>query len=128
MSIFMLYFCLRLEIQQEVLMLPSEMVILMAIVVNKNFGKELLTRPMDITSEYIGYLYNSLVNRGYLKHKATAGYQLTAAGREAIFDFVKRNRTQTEDVVKRLQLLGIEVNLEGAQKIGKLEKDAINIR
>ena len=109
-------------------MLPSEMVILMAIVVNKNFGKELLTRPMDITSEYIGYLYNSLVNRGYLKHKTTKGYQLTSAGREAIFDFVKRNKTRTEDVVKRLQLLGIEVNLEGAQSINKLEKNAVNIR
>jgi len=109
-------------------MLPSEMVILMAIVVNGNFGKELLTRPMDITSEYIGYLYNSLVNRGFLKHKATTGYQLTSAGRKAISDFVKRNKTRTEDVVKRLQLLGIEVNLEGVYNINQLGKDAINIR
>lgn len=109
-------------------MLPSEMVILMAIVVNKNLGKDLLNRPMDVTSEYIGYLYNSLVNRGYLKHKTTTGYQLTSSGREAIFDFVKRNKTRTEDVVKRLKLLGIEVNLEGAHSINKLEKEAINIR
>ena len=42
-------------------MFPSEMVILMAIAVNKDTGKKLLTRPMDVTGEYIGYLYDSLV-------------------------------------------------------------------
>lgn len=48
-------------------MFPNEMVILMAIAVGKDAGKELLTRPMDVTGEYIGYLYNSLVSRDYLK-------------------------------------------------------------
>ena len=48
-------------------MFPGEMVILMAIAINKETGKELLTRPMDVTSEYISNLYKSLVNRGYLK-------------------------------------------------------------
>jgi predicted transcriptional regulator len=97
-------------------MLPSEMIILMAIVVDGKTGKKFLARPMDITSEYIGYLYNSLVNRGYLKHRGLAEYQLTPAGREAIFDFIRKNRSRSKDVVKRLQLLGIEMSPDQVQK------------
>ena len=108
-------------------MLPSEMIILMAIVVNKKMGKTLLTRPMDITGEYVGYLYNSLVNRGYLRHKRSAIYELTPVGREAIFDFIKQNRARSRDVVKRLHLLGIEISREQAKKIDKLEEEAIKV-
>ena len=109
-------------------MLPSEMVILMAIGVNKNTGKKLLTRPMDITGEYIGYLYNSLVSRGYLKGHRSTGYQLTPIGREAILEFIHKNKTKAKDVVKRLQLLGIEISPEQEQKLGKLEKEAIKAK
>ena len=109
-------------------MLPSEMVILMAIGVNKNTGKKLLTRPMDITGEYIGYLYNSLVSRGYLKGHRSTGYQLTPIGREAILEFIHKNKTRAKDVVKRLKLLGIEISPEQEQKLGKLEKEAIKAK
>jgi predicted transcriptional regulator len=109
-------------------MLPSEMVILMASVVNYKTSKNLLTRPMDVTSEYIGYLYNSLVKRGYLRHHRSAGYQLTAMGREAVFDFIRKNRTGSKDVVKRLKLLGIDISPQQELKIDKLEKDAIKVK
>jgi predicted transcriptional regulator len=109
-------------------MLPSEMIILMATVVNTKTGHKLLTRPMDITSEYIGYLYNSLVNRGYLKGHRTTGYQLTVIGREAIFDFIRKNRTRSQDVVKRLKMLGIEISPEQEKKLVKMEKEAIKAR
>ena len=109
-------------------MLPSEMIILMAIVVNKNTGKKLLTRPMDVTSEYIGYLYNSLVSRGYLRGHKSTGYQLTPIGREAVLEFLNKNKTKAKDVVKRLQLLGIEISPEQEQKIGKLQKEAIKVK
>jgi predicted transcriptional regulator len=109
-------------------MLPSEMIILMAVVVNGKTGKKFLSRPMDITGEYIGYLYNSLVIRGYLKHRGSADYQLTPVGREAIFDFIRKNRSRSKDVVKRLQLLGIEMSPDQIQKIDKLEKEAINVK
>jgi len=109
-------------------MLPSEMIILMAIGVDKNTGKKLLTRPMDVTGEYIGYLYDSLVSRGYLRGHRSTGYQLTPTGREAILEFVQKNKTKAKDVVKRLQLLGIEISPEQEQKIGKLEKEAIKVK
>jgi predicted transcriptional regulator len=109
-------------------MLPSEMIILMAVVVNGKTGKKLLSRPMDITGEYIGYLYNSLVIRGYLKHRGSADYQLTPAGREAIFAFIRKNKGRSKDIVKRLQLLGIEMSPDQIQKIDKLEKEAINVK
>ena len=109
-------------------MLPSEMIILMAIVVNKHTGKKLLSKPMDVTGEYIGYLYNSLVNRGYLKGDRLKGYQLTPIGREAILEFLKKNKTKARDVIKRLQLLGIEVSPEQEQKLDKLKKEAIRVK
>ena len=101
------------------------MIILMAIAVNKNGGQKLLTRPMDITGEYIGYLYNSLVTRGYLKGHRSTGYHLTTLGREAISEFLHKNGTKAKDIVKRLQLLGIDISPEQEQKIGKLKMEAI---
>ena len=49
------------------MLFPGEMVILIAIAGAGDFGKKILTRPMDVTGEYIGYLYDSLVRRGYLE-------------------------------------------------------------
>ena len=109
-------------------MFPSEMVILMAIAVNKDTGKKLLTRPMDVTSEYIGYLYHSLVRRGYLKRLSSASYQLTPIGRESISEFLKANETRAKDIVKRLQMLGIEISPKQEQKIDKLEMESIKVK
>jgi predicted transcriptional regulator len=121
----MLFYCLLSLLYKGEEMFPSEMVILMAIAANKDSGKKLLARPMDITSEYIGYLYSSLVNRGYLKGHRSTGYQLTAIGRESILEFLHKNGTRAKDMVKRLQLLGIEISPEQEQKIDKLKKEAI---
>ena len=106
-------------------MFPGEMVILMAIAINKETGKELLTRPMDVTSEYISNLYNSLVNRGYLKKNRLMSYQLTSAGREALEEFIYRNDIRARDTVKRLQQLGIEIGEKMEQKIDKFEKQLV---
>jgi len=109
-------------------MLPSEMIILMATVVNKKTGKALVTRPMDVTGEYIGYLYDSLVSRGYMRGHRSTGYQLIVIGRKAIVDFMKKNKTRSEDIVKRLQLLGIEMGPAEEQKIINFKKEAIQVK
>jgi len=108
-------------------MFPSEMVILMAIAVGKDAGKELLTRPMDVTGEYIGYLYNSLVSRDYLKRSNLNGYRLTSKGREILLAFLQKNETRTADTLRRLQQLGIDIGQETEQKINKLEREAIKV-
>jgi hypothetical protein len=113
---------------REISMLPSEMIILMAISINKSTGQKLLTHPMDVTNEYIGYLYNSLVNRGYLKGHRSTGYHLTTIGREAIFDFIKKNNSNSIDIVKRLRTLGIEISPEQEQRIGRLKREVIKAR
>ncbi len=105
-------------------MFPSEMVILMAIAGAGDSGKKLLTRPMDVTGEYIGYLCDSLVRRGYLKGNTPGGYQLTSKGSEALFDFLHRNKTRAKEMIKTLQQLGIEIS----QEIDKLEKEAIEVK
>jgi predicted transcriptional regulator len=105
-------------------MFPSEMVILMAIAVARDSGKKLLTRPMDVTGEYIGYLYDSLVRRGYLKENGSTGYQLTSKGREALFEFLQKNKTRIKDTINTLQQLGIEIG----QEKDKLEKEAIEVK
>jgi len=109
-------------------MFPSEMIILMAISASEDTGKKLLTRPMDITSEYIGYLYHSLVKRGYLKRHGSARYRLTAIGRKALVEFLRKNGTRAQDVVRRLKLLGIEVSPEQEREIKKLEKETIKVK
>jgi len=105
-------------------MFPSEMVILMAIAVARDSNKKLLTRPMDVTGEYIGYLNHSLVRRGYLKENRSRGYQLTSKGRETLFEFLHKNKARVKDTIKMLQQLGIEIS----QPIDKLEKEAIEVK
>lgn len=102
-------------------MFPSEMVILMAIAVARDSDKKLLSRPMDVVGEYIAYLYSSLVRRGYLKGNSSRGYQLTLKGREALFEFLRKNETRVKDTMETLQQLGIEIG----QEIDNLEKEAI---
>ena len=104
-------------------MFPSEMAILMAIAVTRDSGKKLLTRPMDVVGEYIGYLCESLVKRGYLKRNGSREYQLTPQGREALFEFLHENKTKVKDAIKTLQQLGIEIS----QRADKLEKEAIKV-
>ncbi len=91
-------------------MFPREMVILMAIAGGRDTGKKLLTRPMDVTGDYIGYLYNSLVSRGYLKENSSGGYQLTSKGGEALLGFLSANKTGVKDTIRTLQQLGIEIS------------------
>lgn len=103
---------------------PSELVILMAIALASDSGKTLLTRPMDITGEYVSYLYNSLVSRGYIEGNSSRGYQFTSKGRETLFEFLRTNRARLGDAVKTLQQLRIEVNHE----TGKFKKEAIEVK
>ena len=105
-------------------MFPGEMVILMAIGVAGETNKKLLTRPMDVTGEYIGYLYHSLVKRGFLKENSSRGYQLTSKGRQAVFEFLHKNKARVRDTIKTLQQLGIEIS----QEIDKPEKAAIKVK
>ena len=105
-------------------MFPSEMVILMAIAVTGDRGKELLTRPTDVTGEYVGYLYDSLVRRGYLKGNKSRGYALTPMGRETLFEFLRENKNRTKETINALQRLSIKVG----RGIDKLEKEAIGVR
>jgi DNA-binding MarR family transcriptional regulator len=93
-------------------MLPSEMVILMAISINKDTGHKLLAHSLDITNDYIDYLYNSLVNRGFLKGHRTTGFRLTAIGKEAIQCFTKEHGSKDLDAIERLRALDIEIGQE----------------
>ena len=103
-------------------MFPSEMVILMAIAAFGSSGNELITCPIDVASQYVNSLYNSLVWRGYLKRDNSEGYQLTSKGRETILEFLRQNKNREKDLVITLQTLGIEVSSEikktGKSKIG----------
>ena len=105
-------------------MFPGEMVILMAIAVTRDSGKTLLGRPMDITGEYVGYLYDSLVKRGYLEGNNSRGYQLSPKGKDALVQFLRQNKIRINDTIKTLQQLGIEKS----QEIENLAKEAVKIK
>jgi len=100
------------------------MAILMAIAATSDSCKKLLNRPMDVVGIYIGYLYDSMVRRGYLKKDGSRKYQLTPKGKEALSEFLYANKTKVKDTVKTLKQLGIEIS----QDVGKLEEEAIKVR
>jgi len=104
------------------------MVILMVIAVDKSAGRKLLERPMDVTGEYIGYLYSSLVKRGYLKESSLNGYQLTTKGKDALFDFLNENKTRVRDTVRRLHQLGIEIGQDAEREIDQLVSGVVEVR
>ena len=105
-------------------MLPNEMVILMAIEIARDSGKKQLN-PMDVTGEYIGYLYDSLVRRGYLKGNSSRGYQLTSEGREALFEFVLENKTRVKEMIEEmLQQLGVK----SSEGIDKLAREVLEVK
>jgi predicted transcriptional regulator len=99
------------------------MVILMAIVIAEGSSKTPLTRPMDVTGEYIGYLCNSMVRRGYLGRNSSTGYQLTSKGRQSLLKFIQENKNRVSDTVKMLHQLGIE----DSHAIEKLEEKAVGV-
>ena len=105
-------------------MFPGEMVILMAIALAGDSVKRLLDRPMDVSGEYICYLYDSLVKRGYLTGDGSNRYQLTLKGKKALGNFLYENEDRVMDLVKTLQKLDIEIGQETAD----MEKKAVAVR
>lgn len=91
-------------------MFLSEVVIVIAIAAARDTGKELLIPPMDVIGEYIGYLCDSLVRRGYMKGNSSRGYQITLKGTETLFKFMDENRTRFGYMIKTLQQLGIKTS------------------
>lgn len=105
-------------------MFPGEMVILMAIEVAGDSVKRLLNRPMDVSGQYINSLYQSLVRRGYLKGNKYRGYELTTMGRQALAEFLRRNESRVQDLVRTLEQLGIKTDKEFA----RTEKETAAVR
>lgn len=96
----------------------------MAIAATNGVGKNPLNRPMDVTSEYIGYLYDSLVRRGYLKEDGSRGYRLSPKGREALLDFLHQNRKRVRNTIRALRELGIE----SSHEMDKIAKEAAAVK
>jgi len=86
-------------------MFPSEMVILADIARNKDSGKQLINRPIDVINEYIYYLCDSLVRRGYIKGNRIKGYQLTSMGRRTLAEFEVRTKLESKNPKKSRQLV-----------------------
>ena len=107
-------------------MLPSEMVILLAISINKSTGRKILAHSLDITNDYISYLYNSLVNRGFLKGHRATGFRLTNTGREAIQSFINEHNSKDLDIIERLRALDIEISAVREKKLKQKEHKSIH--
>ena len=105
-------------------MFPGEMVILMAIAITRDSGRKLLTRPMDINGQYIDYLYDSLVERSFLKGNSKGGYELTRKGRKSLVEFMRQNKLRINDTIQTLEQLGIEKSKE----IDKLTEELVRVR
>lgn len=91
-------------------MFPHEMLILMAISSAGNAGTQILNKPHDIASEYIGYQYNSLVKRGYLKKHSKARYSLTQKGNALLSQFLYNNNDKANETIVMLDQIGIDTS------------------
>jgi len=119
----LLYGHLALFRERKRLMFPAEMVILMAIEVAGDSVKRLLNRPMDISGQYIAYLYESLVKRGYLERDRYRGYNLTAMGKEALSEFLHENEPLVRELINTIEELGIKTCV----KVDSKEKVAVGV-
>ena len=104
-------------------MLPGEMVILMAIEVARSSSKKLLD-PASATGEYVTHLYDSLVERGYLKKNSFRGYRLTPEGRESLFEFLLENKTRAREMIKALRQMGVEAE----EEIDRLNREVLEVK
>jgi len=92
-------------------MFPSEMVVLMAIATTSQaYGKSDF-RPADKAKDYTHHLYESLVQRGYLREDGVHRYRLTVKGRVVVRDFLHDNKTKARDIISTLKELGIETKI-----------------
>jgi len=96
-------------------MFPSEMVVLMAMAATRQSITGSLGWPGDVSYEHVNYLYNSLVQRGYLRENNPRGYQLTTKGRLAVMELLHHNETRVKELEKALQNLGIN----NGERLGK---------
>ena len=122
-TIMLLYGHLALFRERKRLMFPAEMVILMAIEVAGDSVKRLLNRPTDISGQYITYLYESLVKRGYLERDRYRGYNLTAMGKEALSEFLHENEPLVRELINTIEELGIKTCV----KVDSKEKVAVGV-
>jgi len=99
-------------------MFPSEMAVLMAIAAAGESIKGLPCRPTDVSGDYVAHLYSSLVRRGYLRGSTSRGHQLTAKGRTAVVELLRRNESRVSDLLETLRKLGIETS-DGTKKTEK---------
>ena len=92
-------------------MFPSEMVVLMAMATtSKAYGKS-NGRPAGTASDYTSHLYESLIQRGYLRETGIHKYKLTTKGRVVVRDFMHDNKTKVRDIIRILRELGIETSI-----------------
>ena len=107
-------------------MFPNELIILLAIALSGGSGMTLRTRPMLAASEneYVGYLYRSLVTRGFISENGSKGFKLTSKGSEALLTFLNKNQTKITEIIEALNVLGIE----SSYRIRELGKEAIGAK
>ena len=92
-------------------MFPSEMVVLMAIAATNKTNDKSDIHPDDTTGDYTSHLYESLIQRGFLRENGIHRYKLTTKGRGAVRDFMHDNKTKAKDIIKTLRELGIETRI-----------------
>ena len=105
-------------------MFPGEMVILMAASLPGDWGEKLLMRPTNVASEYIGYLYDSLVVRGFLMKNGFRKYSLTAKGSKALLWFMHEDKAGVKDAIATL----LQLDIGAGRKVDKVEEKVVGVK
>jgi len=101
-------------------MSPNEIAVLRIVEEAVAANKRVISRRMNILTDYAAYICDSLTRNGYLLRTPSRGYELTKKGREVLLALFYEDKGRMEARIKRLWQLNNEVN----QKIIKLARES----
>jgi len=105
-------------------MSPNEIAVLRIVEEAGALNKRVISRRMNVSTDYAAYICDSLIRNGYLRRTVWRGYELTPKGKEVLLALFYEDKGRIVARVKRLQQLSSEVS----QKIDKLGSESVTLR
>jgi len=100
-------------------MSPNEIAVLRIVEEAGAPNKGVISRRMDISTDYAAYICDSLTRNDYLLRTASREYELTPEGKEVLLALFYEDKGRIEARAKRLRQLSNEVS----RKIENLEEN-----
>jgi len=105
-------------------MSPNEIAVLRIVEEAGAANKRVISRRMNISTDYAAYICDSLTRNGYLLRTPLRGYGLSQKGKEVLLALFYEDKGRMEARIRRLQQLSSEVS----QKIDKFGRESVTLK